>query len=224
MLGQTFDLIDIARVCSLSFIEILLSSDNAVILAVLSRALPQPLRQRALYIGLASAFFFRAVAILLLSFILDSPWIELLGAAYLIYLSIHYFTKKTHKKLPTAPASFWKTVLLIEFFDLTFAFDSIIAGIAFIDSPSTLSNGLFHPKLWIVYTGGMIGLGFIRYAADLFSRILDRLPHLETSAYLLVGLIGIKLALSATIPPPGLEYLFWTAFAIILGSSFFKRT
>ncbi|HEX2583323.1 MAG TPA: hypothetical protein VHL30_04330 [Chlamydiales bacterium] len=220
MLGQTFDLIDIARVLSLAFIEILLSADNAVILAMLSRALPPSQRQRVLYIGLLSAFLFRAGAILFVAFILDLPWIELLGAAYLIYLSIHHFFKKTRKNMPVAPASFWKTVFLIEFFDLAFAFDSIIAGVAFISTPSTIAKGFFYPKLWIVWVGGMIGLIFIRYAASLFSRLLERLPHLETSAYLLIGLIGIKLALNATVPPPGLEYFFWIAFAILLATSF----
>ena len=70
MLGQTFDLIDIARVIALGFIEILLSADNAIVLGVLSRALPEIQRRKALYIGVISAFFLRAGAIFLVSFIL----------------------------------------------------------------------------------------------------------------------------------------------------------
>jgi YkoY family integral membrane protein len=223
MFGQTFDLIDVARLSSLTFLEILLSADNALVLGLLSRALPPHLRQRALHIGVFSAFIFRAIAILLVFSILDSPWVQLLGAAYLIYLSIHHFVKKTQKTTPTPSPSFWKTVLLIEFFDIAFAFDSIIAGIAFISTPAPSEAKNLHPKLWIVYTGGMLGLFAIRFAANFFSRLLDRFPRLETSAYLLVALIGIKLALDATFSPPGLEYYFWGAMFVIFASSFFKR-
>ncbi len=212
MLGQTFDLIDIPRLLALSLLEIVLSADNAIVLGVLSNALPPFLRRRALYIGALSAFISRAAAIFFVSLILHSLWIELLGAAYLIYLSIHHFFKKK-EPLNISPSSFWKTVLLIELFDFAFAIDSIIAGVAFIATPSGLTS-----KLWIVYAGGMIGLLFIRYAADLFSRLIDHLPRLETSAYLLVGLIGLKLALTSIVS--GLEYFFWAAFLIILGFGF----
>jgi YkoY family integral membrane protein len=158
------------------------------------------------------------------SFILHSFWIELLGAAYLIYLSSRHFVKKAKKNQQKPRSSFWKTVFLIEFFDLAFALDSIIAGIAFIATPAALPTGLFHPKLWIVYVGGMLGVLFIRYAADLVSRLINRFPGLERSAYLVVGLVGVKLVLEVTIPPPGLEYLFWSAFVITLASSFFRRS
>jgi len=222
MLGQTFDLIDIARVIALGFIEILLSADNAIVLGVLSRALPEIQRRKALYIGVISAFFLRAGAIFLVSFILHSPWLEILGAFYLLYLAIKHFIRKDQQSNPASPATFWKTVFLIEFFDLAFALDSIIAGIAFIATPSPTSSGLFHPKLWIVYVGGMFGLLVIRYAADFCSRLIDRFPQFEKTAYLLIGLIGIKLLLDATIAPPGLEYFFWIAFAILFSISFLK--
>jgi YkoY family integral membrane protein len=222
MLGQTFDLFDIARVSALTFLEILLSADNTVVLALLIRDLPETLRRKALYIGLVSAFFLRAGAIFLAAFILHWPWVEVLGGIYLIYLAIRHFIKKETKKISHSPTSFWKTVLLIECFDLAFALDSIVAGIAFIAAPApTFYSGL-HPKIWIVYIGGMIGLVVIRYAADACSSLIDRFPYFEKSAYLLVGLIGFKLILEVTVSPLLLEYLFWGAFALIFGFSFIK--
>ena len=220
MLGQTFDLFDIARLSALAFIEIVLSADNTIVLAVLSRALPEAKRHRALLIGLISAFFLRAGALLLVSLILHLTWVEILGAAYLIYLSLRHLTKKKPLQIAHTPTSFWKTVFLIETFDLIFALDSIIAGIAFVATPTPTT---LNPKLWIVYAGGMIGLIFIRYAAHLCSRLIDRFPHFETSAYLLVGLIGLKLLLEATLSLPYLEYLFWALFALIFSFSFLKR-
>lgn len=208
----------------MAFIEVFLSADNAVVLALLTYSLPIALRRRALYIGLLSAFFLRAAALFAASYILQSMWLEILGSAYLFYLVIDHFVRKRKKHVtPAKTVSFWKIVFLIEFFDLAFALDSIIAGIAFIATPSPHPIGSFHPKLWIVYVGGMLGVVTIRYAADLFSRLIDRFQNLENSAYLLIGWIALKLLLEATIPQlPGFEVVFWLVFALILGGGFLK--
>jgi len=214
MIEQTFAFSDLPRILILAFLEVLLSADNAVVLGVLSHSLPAPLRRKALFIGIASAFLFRLAAILGIAFLLDSIWFQLLGGAYLIYLSIRYIAKQ-RKTLHLKPLpSFWKTVLLIELLDLVFAIDSIVAGVAFI-------NNAFS-KLWIVYLGGMIGLIGMRYAAAFFSSLIDRFPHLERSAYLMVGWIGIKLCLSPfswTLPPP----LFWSVLILLFLLGFFRR-
>lgn len=214
MFEQSFALADVPRIFTLAFLELLLSADNAVVLGVLSHALPPPLRRKALLIGLSSAFVLRGAALLAVSVLLKYPWVEFVGAVYLVYLSVRYFAKK--RKAGYQPAqshSFWKTVLLIESLDLVFAIDSMVAGVAFIDAAMS--------KLWIVYAGGMIGLFGMRYAADLFSSLLDRFPRLESSAYLLVGWIGVKLGVEtagATIPP----LLFWSAIVLFFILGFFR--
>jgi YkoY family integral membrane protein len=212
MIELSFALSDVPRIITLSFLEILLSADNAVVLGVLSHTLPKHLRKKALYIGLASSIFLRAGALLTIALLLKSLWVQLLGGAYLLYLSIRYFTKK--RKLPeTRPAaSFWKVVLLIELLDLVFAIDSIVAGLAFINADLS--------KIWIVYFGGIIGVAGMRYAAGLFGSLLTQFPNLEKSAYLMVGWIGIKLALLAFsfhIPTP----LFWSVIALLFTLGFF---
>jgi YkoY family integral membrane protein len=200
MFEQTFSLSDIPRLFFIIFIEILLSADNAVVLGVISRSLPATLRSRALTIGLISSVVFRLLAILTVATLLKYKWIEIIGAIYLFYLSLRYFTKKKQQINPLQSHSFWKTVFLIECTDLIFAIDSIIASLAFINSS--------REKIWIVYVGGLIGLVGMRYAARLFSSLLDQFPRLEMSAYLVIGWVGLKLGLSSTsIPIP--SFLFW---------------
>lgn len=210
MLEQSFTLSDIPRILALAFLEMLLSADNAIVLGLLVRSLPQALRKKALFIGGFSSFLLRASAILAISTLLKYTWVQLAGAAYLLYLSARHFTKKPLPAAAPIARSLWKTVLLIELFDIIFAIDSIVAGVAFIETDLS--------KLWIVYAGGMIGILGMRYAAGLFSRLLDRFPRLEHSAYLMVGWIGIKLGLASfsyTLPAP----LFWIllAFFFLLG-------
>ena len=100
---------------------------------------------------------------------------------------------KSSKELPGSlrkdtPAEFWRfwrTVFVIELTDIAFAVDSILAAIA-------LAGGR-HEKLWVIITGGIIGMILMRFAATIFIRLLDRFPRFEMAAYLLVILIGLKL-------------------------------
>jgi YkoY family integral membrane protein len=91
-------------------------------------------------------------------------------------------------------AGFWSTVAVIELTDIAFAVDSILAAIALVGSPPPgTPSGSTHPKLWVVVTGGMLGVILMRVAAVLFIRLLEKFPRFETSAYLLVVVIGLKL-------------------------------
>ncbi len=90
--------------------------------------------------------------------------------------------------------NFWMTVLVIELTDIAFAVDSILAAIALVgDSPTGHPVGAMHPKLWVVVTGGIIGIILMRVAAVVFIRLLERFPRFETSAYLLIIVISLKL-------------------------------
>lgn len=94
--------------------------------------------------------------------------------------------------VPVAPAgksfvgaAFWPTVLVIELTDIAFAVDSILAAMAL--------AGSHIEKLWVVITGGIIGVVLMRFAAAIFIRLLEKFPRFESSAYLLVIVIGLKL-------------------------------
>ncbi len=80
---------------------------------------------------------------------------------------------------------FWKTVVVIELTDIAFAMDSILAALALAGSETN--------KLWVVITGGILGLLMMRCAAVYFICLIDKYPRFEVSAYLLVAVIGLKL-------------------------------
>ncbi len=94
---------------------------------------------------------------------------------------------------PFTSMNFWQTVAVIELTDIAFAVDSILAAIALV-GPNP-NEHQFHPKLWVVVLGGMLGLVLMRVAASLFIKVLERFPRFEVAAYLLVIVIGAKLLL-----------------------------
>lgn len=211
---QVATLSDVPRVFVIAFLEMLLSADNAIVLGLISHSLEKRLRKKALFIGLSSAFVFRFLAILGISYFLSSHWIQSLGGLYLIYLSIQHFLGKKRRQKEKKTLSFWKAVLLIELLDLVFAIDSMLAGVAFVDANPS--------KIWLVYVGGTLGVLGIRWAADIFSSFLTTFPRLETSAYLMVALVGVKLVLlSLTLYVP--DPLFWLLSLLIFLLGFYPK-
>ncbi|TSB46871.1 TerC family protein [Alkalicoccobacillus porphyridii] len=224
-------------------LEGILAADNAVVLAMIIRHLPEQQRKKALFYGLAGAFIFRFASLFLISYLIDVWQIQAIGAIYLLYLSLHYIWRKfiLHKtksaKSVKAPAGFWKTVLKVELADFAFAVDSILAAVALaMTLPETalptigqMDGGQFI----VILIGGIVGIIIMRFAASKFVNLLEKRPNLETGAYIIVGWVGVKL-LVFTISHPDLAILpehfpestpwkivFWSVLVLIILISWF---
>lgn len=130
---------------------------------------------------------------------------------------------------------FWSTVAIIEMTDIAFAIDSILAAIAVVGSAPAGHVGP-HPKLWVVLVGGILGVVLMRIAAAMFIRLLERFPRFETSAYLLVCVIGSKLLIdwwfntpehphAVDFHDPGSHafWVFWGLMAVCIAFGFLPR-
>lgn len=187
--GQSFGLTDVPVILLLIVLEGLLSADNALVLAIMVRHLPKDLQQKALLYGLGGAFIFRLAAILLVSYLIQLWWLQAIGAGYLLFIMVkHFVVHNQHRKEIKVGGGFWQTVIAVELADIAFAIDSVIVGVTFAKSSD---------KIWVVYTGAIIGVILLRFAASVFIKLLDRFPAFDHLAYVLVGWVGVKLAFMA---------------------------
>lgn len=189
MFGQTFQTADLGVIAFLVLLEGLLSADNALVLAIMVKHLPPEQRSKALLYGLGGAFIFRLVAILAASSVIALWWLQALGALYLLYLPLKHFIQSTqgaHAK--PVNAGFWKTVVLVELTDIAFAIDSVLAAVALVSNAS---------KVWVVYTGAMIGIVLLRFAARAIIGLIERFPTLDHLAYVLIAWVAVKLGMTA---------------------------
>lgn len=189
-------------------LEGLLSADNALVLAVMAKHLPEEQKKKAINYGIIMAFVFRFVALFAISFIANIWQIQAIGAAYLLYLGLKHviqarfgkknleIRKETEKE--TAGKGFWPTVGKIAIADLAFAVDSILAAVAIAlglpDTPLDDFGGMDGGQFIVVVLGGIAGLVLIKYAAGWFVTLLAKRPALETTAYAIVAWVGVKLA------------------------------
>lgn len=189
-------------------LEGLLSADNALVLAVIAKHLPDKEKKKAINYGIIMAFVFRFLALFGISFIANVWQIQAIGAAYLLYLGLKHviqaqFGKKNediHKddEKEAAGKGFWPTVGKIALADLAFAIDSILAAVALAlglpDSPLGDFGGMDGGQFIVVVLGGIAGLILIKFAATWFVQLLAKRPALETTAYAIVAWVGVKLA------------------------------
>jgi YkoY family integral membrane protein len=189
-------------------LEGLLSADNALVLAVIAKHLPEDQKKRAITYGIIMAFVFRFGALFAISYIANVWQIQAIGAAYLLYLGLKHIiqarfgkeNEKIHKEdeVEAAGKGFWGTVGKIAIADLAFAIDSILAAVALAlglpDSPLDEFGGMDGGQFIVVLLGGIAGLILIKFAATWFVQLLDKRPALETTAYAIVAWVGVKLA------------------------------
>lgn len=186
-------------------LEGILSADNALVMAVIAKHLPEKQKRKAISYGILMAFVFRFAAIFLISFLAGVWEVQALGAAYLIYLAgkhvyNHLFSKRNEDENENKQgAGFWPTVAKIGFADVAFAVDSILAAVALaVTLPETSLpqfGGMDGGRFAIIVAGTIAGLVLIKYAATWFIKLLDKRPNLETVAYLIVGWVGVKLSI-----------------------------
>lgn len=195
-------------------LEGLLAADNAVVLAVMVKHLEPKQRKKALFYGLLGAFVFRMIAILLLVWLVQWWWMQALGALYLFYVAISHLVKihqgrKQHDEgdvkkevvAETAEQSkgsgFWFTVFKVELADIAFAIDSILAAAAIALALPEIGGDFFGVNAGqysVMLIGGLIGVIIMRFFATWFVEVLNKRPGLEVAAFIIVGWVGVKLA------------------------------
>jgi len=188
-------------ILNLIVIESLLSVDNAAVLATMVMDLPKDQREKALKYGIIGAYVFRGICLFLAAWLVKIWWLKPLGGLYLLYLAFDYFRKKNskggeeeevvdknqswiYKSTVGAIGSFWATVALVEVMDLAFSIDNVFAAVAFTD------------HIYLIYIGVFIGILAMRFVAQAFVKLMEKFTFLETVAFIVIGVLGIKLTSS----------------------------
>jgi YkoY family integral membrane protein len=233
---------NLGMVLQLAILEGLLSFDNALALAALvSGRLSHPDdRKHALLWGIWGAYIIRIGIVFVGVWLMEHEWVKLLAGLYLIWMAVHeLFLKKEPAEAPenvdaaveemlNAPsdkgpkrATLKKiigVIIAVELMDLMFSIDSIAVALA-------VSN-----ERWVLITGAVIGILMMRIAASYFVKLIGRFPILVPTAFVLVGIAGLKVVAEVStlefgdtrIPMLGFhvpEYVFLPLmFAILIGA------
>ena len=180
-------------ILNIVLLEIVLSIDNAAVLSTMVGQLPKSEQKKALTWGILGAYLFRGVALLFATVLIKLIWLKVVGGLYLVYLGIKSLryqsdTKEKHPvKLPFLN-TFWSTVVMVEFMDIIFSIDNIFSAVA------------FTSNFWVICLGVFIGILAIRFATTKMIELVKKIPVIEKIAFIVIGVLGIKLVLSSFFP------------------------
>ncbi len=193
----------------LVLLEAVLSADNAIALAAISKSIKQPeLQRKALNIGLVGAYVLRIILILAATWVIRYWQFELLGALYLLWLVFDYFFKSEEEEEEHRSLGFksiWQVIPTIAITDLAFSLDSVTSAIAITE------------ETWLIVAGGTIGIIILRFLAGLFIRWLQEYTYLEDAGFITVGFVGLRLLLKVWLP----DYLIPEWVTVVVVAVFF---
>jgi YjbE family integral membrane protein len=162
------------------FINALLSGDNAIVIAMACRGLPDQQRRWGLIIGAGFAVLLRIVFTALLASLMMLPYLKLIGGAALLYIAAKLLVAEdSDKNEIEAAAHLWRAVTLIAIADIIMSFDNVVAIAA-------AARGDFL----LLAIGLAISIPLLVVGAPLFAALLDRFPVLIWAGAALLGWIA----------------------------------
>jgi YjbE family integral membrane protein len=173
-------------------IDILLGGDNAVVIALACRKLPQHQRLKGILWGTAGAIILRVVLIAFALTLLQVPYLKLVGAALLLWIGVKLMVPQDDDAHSGIEGSdkLWAAVKTVIVADLVMSVDNVIAI-----AGAATGAGSQH-QLPLVIFGLLVSIPVIIWGSQLVLKLMDRFPMIITVGAMLLGWIAGTMAQS----------------------------
>jgi YjbE family integral membrane protein len=193
-------------------VNIVLSGDNAVVIALAARSLPPRQQKQAIFWGSAAAIILRIVLTIFAVALLALPWLKLIGSALLLWIGIKLLVPEEGEDNVEASDNLLAAIRTILIADLVMSLDNVIAVAA-------AAGG--HWALMII--GLAISIPIVIFGATLLVKLMERFPVIITIGAALIGFVAGEMAwedhavAAFTSPyPPGMKYAAAVAGAVLV--------
>jgi YjbE family integral membrane protein len=174
----------IARFLGVLAIDLILSGDNAVVIALAVRGLHGPTRRRAIILGAAGAVLLRLLFAAIVSFLIQIPLLQAVGGVLLLWVAWKLIVDEPHddENGVRAGGNLWEAVRIIIVADVVMSLDNVVALVA-------VSGGNFA----LLVFGLALTIPLIVFGSTLLSAIMDRLPWLAYAGAGLLAFVAVEL-------------------------------
>ncbi len=202
-------------------INLVLSGDNAVLIAMALRWLPPEMRKKGFIIGAAGAVAGRIVLTFAVAKVLEVPFVKLAGGLTLLWIAVKLFVQGFPGKKDKEVATLWQAIRIMFIADLTMSLDNVLA-----------IAGASHGSLLLLTLGLSTSIPLVIFTSGLLSMLMDRYPIIIYSGAALLGKVGGGMLATDPVvvrllhPPPVARYgfeAFCALGAIVVGKILLKR-
>jgi YjbE family integral membrane protein len=204
-------------------VNIVLSGDNAVVIALAARSLPPKQQKLAIFWGAGAAIAMRIVLTIFAVKLLALPWLKLIGSVLLLWIGVKLLIPEEEDPNISASDNLWFAIRTILIADLVMSLDNVIAVAA-------AAGG--HLGLLII--GLAISIPLVIFGATLLVKVMERWPIVITIGAALIGFVAGEMAwedgaiAAWTSPyPASFKYIaaaVCTVFVVVVGRHLGNRT
>jgi YjbE family integral membrane protein len=167
-------------VLQIIWIDILLSGDNAVVIALACRSLPPRQRRVGIVLGAAVAVGLRIIFALMITQLLAMPFLKLVGGLLLLWIAVKLIAGEEEEEKDIQPSeTLWKAVRTIAIADAVMSLDNVVAIAA-----------ASHGNVWLFVFGLLFSIPLIVMGATLVMTLLARFPILIWAGAVLLGWVA----------------------------------
>ena len=169
-------------------VNLILSGDNAVVIAMAARSLQGAQRRQAIIWGAAGAVILRLFFAAIISFLLEIPFLQVVGGLLLLWIAwklVHDEAEEGEEKIE-AGQSAWQAIKIIIVADAVMSLDNVIALVG-----AARIGGEIVPSLLIIGLATTIPL--VVFGAALLTSLLDRFPILIYAGAALLVYISVEM-------------------------------
>ncbi len=166
-------------------INIVLSGDNAVVIALASRSLPPEQQKKAIIFGSVGAIVLRIVLTFFAVYLLQLPYLKLVGAALLLWIGIGLLKGDDDDAELEGHSGLFAAIKTIVIADLVMSLDNVI-GVA------AAAKG----SVFLLVVGLAVSIPLIIYGSTLILKLMERFPIIITVGAALLGWVAGEMAVS----------------------------
>jgi YjbE family integral membrane protein len=167
------------------WVNILLSGDNAVVIALAARNLEETQRRRAVFIGSAAAILLRVVLTLFAVELLHLPYLKIIGALLLFWIGVQLLVPDAeHEGGLQSSGNLWVAIRTILIADLVMSLDNVIAVAA------AAETGPPESRLLLLVLGLGLSIPLIIFGSQLLLTVMERYPVIITLGAALLGFVA----------------------------------
>jgi YjbE family integral membrane protein len=170
------------------WVNILLSGDNAVVIALACRSLPDSQRNKAVMMGAGAAVVLRIVFTLMTTALMGLPWVKLIGGIVLLWIAIKLLVPEDEDPNIAAHNSLWRAVQTVAIADVVMSLDNVIAIAAVAKGNWTL-----------IIFGLLVSIPLVVFGSQLIMKIMNRYPIVIWFGAALLGYVAAEIMIEDTV-------------------------
>jgi YjbE family integral membrane protein len=181
MLAQSTFWLGLAKII---WVNILLSGDNAVVIALAARSLQPAQQKQAVIWGSVAAIVMRVILTVFAVQMLQWPWLKLIGAVLLVYVGVQLLKDEDEAADIKQSSSLLEAIKTILIADLVMSLDNVLAVAAAADAAPA------EAKLVLLIVGLALSIPIVIFGSNIVLKLMERFPIIITLGAMLLGWIA----------------------------------